>query len=268
MFTPAVNFEQNTRYEVSIKNITSSLGVSIPKDFSYSFKTISTPSVVTQKANLVETQVGENINIQSEREISYKAKPKITLLNIPVDLQDKKLSCEAASLKMALLSKDIYVTEDDIMNRVGYDLTPLRDGIWGDPNSAFVGDIDGKICVEGYGVHWGPIAKVANDWTDAEAFSLWDLNRLVKEIQAGNPVVVWGVVPDKVLRDFSWYTPDGDYIKTYKDTHVRLVVGFIGEASNPSTIILNDPTSGRLYWSADKFMNNWKAFGYSGVVVR
>ena len=179
------------------------------------------------------------------------------------------MSCEAASLKMALANKEIYVSEDEIMQEIGYDNPLIRkDSLWGDPHKAYVGDIDGKICDTGYGVYWEPVAKAANIWREAEAFSGWSLEKLMREIKAGNSVIVWGALPTANLTDCSWYTPEGKYIKAYQETHVRLVVGYIGDAENPSKIIINDPLSGRLYWDTSFFLANWSVFGYSGVVVR
>ena len=87
----------------------------------------------------------------------FKTEPEIFKLNIPIDYQDKKLSCEAAALKMALFGKGVKVSENDIMKIVGHDLTKRSNGIWGNPNGAFAGDINGKQNTTGYGVYWGPM---------------------------------------------------------------------------------------------------------------
>ena len=81
-------------------------------------------------------------------------------------------------------------------------------------------------------------------------------------------MIVWGTLPVPYIHDCSWYTPGGKYIKAIREDHVRLVVGFIGKPENPLKIILNDPLSGRLYWTTSYFLTNWRAFGYSGVVIK
>ena len=104
---------------------------------------------------------------------------------------------------------------------------------------------------------------------DAELLAEEKLYEYVgKEIESGNPVVVWGTMPVNNLSDCSWFTTEGKYIKAFRETHVRLAVGFVGDSENPSKIILNDPLSGRLYWDTSYFLTNWSAFDYSGVVVR
>ncbi len=109
-----------------------------------------------------------------------------------MDWQDHPLSCEAASLKMALSGKGVFVSENEIMEKIGYDLTPCKDNIWTDPYQIYVGDINGKVCRTGYGVYWGPIAKAAQNFRLAEDFSNWKIEDLTREIKLGNPVIVWG----------------------------------------------------------------------------
>lgn len=236
IFIPAVSLESNIRYAVRLENI-KSFGPGKTNSFSFSFKT------------------------------EQNEKLKITKLDIPLDLQDYSLSCEAASLKMAMAGKGIRVSEEEIMEKISYDPTPHKDNIWGDPYLAFVGKIDGKICSTGYGVYWEPVAKAANHWTEAQSFSNWRIEDLIKEIKSGNPVIVWGALSNS-LTDCSWFTPEGKYIKAYKETHVKLLIGFVGSPENPSKIILNDPLKGELYWEVPYFKDNWAIFGNSGVVVK
>jgi len=250
VFTPAIDFKPDTQYQVEVDDITSPIGIGFSNNFSFGFKTQTTLAPIKEVLP----------SIQSES--------KTTVLNISLDWQDHRLSCEAASLKMALAGKNVYVSEGDIMEKIGYDKTPHQGNIWGDPEKAFVGDIDGKMCDTGYGVHWETVAKAANNWRPAEAFSNWNLKNLTEEIQSGNPVVVWGTLPVATPHDYSWHTPEGKYIKTFRETHVRLAVGFIGDAANPSKIILNDPLSGQLYWSPSYFLTNWATFDNSGVSIR
>lgn len=266
VFTPAIDFEPNTEYQVRIENITFPLGIGLSNNFSFTFTTKPVSSKKVSKAD----SLPNNKEQKSQRKVSQKTSPKakLTLLDIPLDWQDYKLSCEAASLKMALASKGVFVSEDEIMKKIGFDKTPYRDGIWGDPYESFVGDIDGKMCSSGYGVYWQAVAKAANNWRKAKSFSDWKLKDLIKEVASGNPVIVWGTLPVRTLHDCSWHTPEGKYIKAIREDHVRVVVGFIGPCENPSKIILNDPLAGRIYWATSYFLKNWSAFGYSGVVIR
>lgn len=262
VFIPAFPFLPDTEYKVSLKNIVNTPGIGMRGVFNYTFKTKNElPKEIAVSADGTATN-------QLALASSLVPEPMMKILDIPMHWQEKKLSCEAASLKMALNFKGTAISEKTIMEKIGFDLTPRNGNVWGDPNKSFVGDIDGSSCRTGYGVSWDPVAEAARNWNDAKSFSGWSLQDLTEEIRSGNPVIVWGTIPVKQLTDCSWYTPEGKYIKAFRETHVRLVIGYTGPAANPTKIIMNDPLSGVLYWSAEKFMSNWKEFGYSGVAVR
>lgn len=187
------------------------------------------------------------------------------VLAVAVDYQDQPLSCEAAALKMALAAKRVQVTERQIMNVVGYDRTPHRGQVWGDPDTAFVGNIDGKQNTTGYGVHWRPIARAARQWRTVKTIESGKLSDLTKAIDAGQAAVVWGTL-DRAYAD-SWRTPSGKRVAAWKGEHARTLIGYIGPASAPTRFILNDPVAGRLTWTSATFRTNWSRFNNSAVVV-
>ena len=123
---------------------------------------------------------------------SFSTESFVFILSVPAYLQKYPLSCEAASLRMILIFKGIPINEDQILELIGFDNTPKQDGIWGDPNAAFVGNVKGKQMVSGYGVHWGPIERVAKIYRNAQSFSGWSLGQLTDQLLKGNPVQVWG----------------------------------------------------------------------------
>lgn len=192
-----------------------------------------------------------------------------TILNVPFDLQNYPLSCEASALKMALGYYGINVSEDTIMATIGYHGPKHRQGdLWGNPNIAYVGDLRGRQNTTGYGVHWTPIARAGNRWRPSQAFSGWSLANLAKEINDGHPVVIWGATGGGVRPD-SWRTPEGTRVSTWHGEHTWVVVGFAGSVSNPTAFYVHNPLGGaRVRWSRAAFASNWARFGNSGVVVR
>ncbi len=196
---------------------------------------------------------------------NFTTAEKVVVLNVSWDRQDRALSCEAAALKMALSYKGVKVSEDDIMNLVGYDPTPRSGSVWGDPDVSFVGDINGSQNSTGYGVHWLPIARAANYYRNAKAFSGGTLSDLARELDNNNPIVVWGVMGS--AHTDSWQTIAGKSISAWKGEHVRTVIGYRGSTDNPTSFVLNDPILGRINWSASVLRSNWSAFNYSGVVI-
>jgi uncharacterized protein YvpB len=188
-----------------------------------------------------------------------------TKLAVPSYLQKYTLSCEIASLRMALNYRGANVTEDELIPQVGQDPTAHKGNIWGNPNEAFVGNIAGTQMKDGYGVHWKPIAKAAKNYREAQDFEGWTIEALTAEILKGNPVVIW--VYSHHGSKTSWTTPDGTSVYAVRDEHAVVVVGFVGPANNPTQIIINDPLVGQVYWSRASFDKKWDIFGRSGVVV-
>lgn len=188
-----------------------------------------------------------------------------TKLAVPMYLQKYTLSCEIAALVMALNYRDLHVTEDEIIDKVGKDPTPHKGNIWGNPNSAFVGNIKGTQMADGYGVHWAPIAKAARLYREAQDFQDWNIGQLTLAIENNNPVVVW--IYSHNGTKTSWKTPDGIDIYAVRDEHAITVVGFVGPPNNPTQIIVNDPLIGQVYLSRAVFDKKWDIFGRSGVVI-
>jgi len=196
---------------------------------------------------------------------SFTTQESQTKLTIPVYLQQHALSCEAASLRMVLSYKGIEVSEDALIDRIGSDPTPHRGNIWGNPYVNFVGNINGKQMVNGYGVYWEPIRRVAQNYRAADSFENWDIGKLTDAILKSNPVIVWVYI--KNGQPTYWNTPGGDRIYAVPDEHTVVVTGFVGTPSNPSQIIVNDPLVGEVNWDRDSFNKKWDAFGRSGVVI-
>lgn len=192
-------------------------------------------------------------------------KPATRDLGVRFHRQEHALSCEIASLKMALNFKLKDVSETELWVHMPYDdYAPRRIGnIWGDPDNGFVGSINGSMPDGGYGIHEGPIADLARRYGEAKAINGGSLAELIKEIDAGNPVIVWSGYG----KDISWYTPEGKFVRAYKGTHVRVLTGYVGSAANPESLIMMDPIYGKVWWSQEKFMNQWEALGKRAVVV-
>lgn len=77
---------------------------------------------------------------------------------VPFHRQEHSLSCEAASLKMMLAAKGMDVSESDIISKIPFG--PM----WSDSDLVFVGDINGRQFVNGYGIHWDALANVARNY--------------------------------------------------------------------------------------------------------
>lgn len=188
-------------------------------------------------------------------------KPYEAHVFIPIsfDKQDHALSCEVATLKMVLEYKGVAVDESELIAHVG--VTDM----WGDPSEAFVGNIDGRMFGDGYGVYWQPIARVGNLYRESRHFEGWKSGDLIRTLQEGHPIVVWGCLGRCENR--SWTTPDGQEVTGVSYEHTFVVNGFSGTPDDIEGYWLIDPIYGRKYMELDTFMNMWGKLGYSGVVV-
>ena len=195
-----------------------------------------------------------------------------SVLTVPFYKQKYSLSCEIASLRMALAYKWVYVEEDELIEDLVFvtkapPTTNAQTGevVWGDPNLGFVGLINGKMPVTGYGVYEKPVLDLALKHREASDLSPATLENLIYEIGRSNPVVVWGSLTDG--KDISWTDYNGNKIKAVAGEHARVAIGFRGEADNPTHIIVLDPVYGKIVMTKEKFVKDWGLLENKGVVV-
>ncbi|HCJ52116.1 MAG TPA: hypothetical protein DHV25_00125 [Candidatus Kerfeldbacteria bacterium] len=222
----------------------------------------NTPYTVTVSSGVRSL---EALNSAQDFSASFTTELSQTKLAVPFHRQERPLSCEAAALLMALVSKGVNVTESTLIEQIGYDRTPHVGNVWGNPHVGFVGDYYGRQSTTGYGVYWEPISRVANLYRTSRWFANGTIQDLTAEIQKGNPVVVWGNAGSGKRVD--WRTPDGGTVIAINGEHTRVVSGFVGSASNPTEIIVVDPLYGERYYTASSFEANWSTLGKAGVVV-
>lgn len=190
---------------------------------------------------------------------------RLVKLDVPYHRQQYSLSCEIAALKMALGAVAVNVSENELIAKLPFDRTSKRFGIWGDPYNAFVGNIDGRMMITGYGVYWEPIARLGLNYRRTEVLNNAKLQDITKHLDEGRPVIVWGYygAGNKV----SWRTPSGRTIIATHGEHARVVVGYTGERDNPENFILYDPIYGELNWTWEELWNNWSALERGAVAV-
>jgi uncharacterized protein YvpB len=197
---------------------------------------------------------------------SRVAGSSIAKLDVPYHRQQYSLSCEIASLKMALNYAGVNVSEQELIDRLKFEPPLQKSGkVWGDPYEGFVGKIDGKMGRTGYGVYWDPIAEVGNFYRPTYAFTNMTPQDLTNHILNNRPVVVWGYFGRG--NKLKWQTPEGEEIIGINGEHARVVTGFTGTHDNPEGFFILDPIYGELYWETEKLMKNGAPFENAGVVV-
>lgn len=171
-------------------------------------------------------------------------------LHVPWYHQRYRLSCEAATLRMAHNYHDPYSIGSDgqVLRLLGVDRRARRGNRWGDPNRTFVGDPNGRMMKTGYGVHYAPIARVATRYDRCRpAVMLRGASRqtYARYLADGYPIVVWGAHrgPSGIVR-VRWRSWWGNIVTAYSVEHTWTIVGFRGSVANPTHFIIHDP-SGR-----------------------
>lgn len=186
-------------------------------------------------------------------------------LPIPLHYQEHSLSCEVAALKMALDYFGAGVPESELIKHLPFDPAPKSNGVWGNPNRGFVGNIDGRMLVDGYGVYWEPIAALGARYRRTAVLRGTSAANLAQHIAAGRPVIIWGYFGRG--QPHTWRTREGQIIQAVNGEHTRLVTGFSGPSDKPTHFALLDPIFGRLVWPTETLLRNWDALGRHAVVV-
>lgn len=177
--------------------------------------------------------------------------------------------CEVASLAMVLRHAGIEVTKEELQ-----DLTPTvplvgPDGLYGNPNRAFVGEMDGDESGFGYSVYHGPIAELAQRYTLNRPLKTVDLTgqsftTVLKEVADGNPcwiITTTSMTPETMPE--TWQTAEGT-VEINWALHSVVVTGFDDES-----VYINDPYSysPNTGYNRDDFERAWKLMGSQAVAV-
>lgn len=196
---------------------------------------------------------------------------EVKKLPMPFYRQAHALSCEAASLRMALAYYGVMTNDDEILGRIGYAPEPrnTETNSWQDPYQMFVGNVDGALSKTGWGVYAPPVAKAARSFgRSAEILNGPTSAQVAAAIHSGAPVVIWGVAAGAAPVRDSWNTTTSGVVQAARNQHVRIAYGVEGSADNPVGFYINDPLRGSVYWSAGALQYNMNGGGAQALIVR
>ncbi len=199
---------------------------------------------------------------------SFTIETQTFVLNVPAYYQKDRFACNLIAVKIALGYRGINKSQGQIQSEIGTDPTPWQDGspaIWGNPHSAYVGDVTGVN--KGYGVYWEPAASMMSNYRKVETKRGWNVVDLAHTIEEGNPVILWWQNGWTTPTWFSWQTPGGTHIDGLSGMHSEVAIGFNGSSDNPTSFIVQDPWRGRRTLSLSTFKGLWSYFNNTGVVV-
>ena len=179
--------------------------------------------------------------------------------------QDHPLSCEEASMSMALTHQGIALSQDQILSELGADSRPMyvdQAGRvhWGNPYETFVGNVDGNESdYTGFGTYYPPLVRVARaHGARILAYGSMSALTIYERVLAGHPVVAFATW------DWLWH-PRHDYISfdgrsipwigPVYASHVYVVLGV-----SPDQVLINDPIRGQYWISKSAFEAGYADF--------
>lgn len=192
-------------------------------------------------------------------------------LDVPIYYQVYTLSCEEASLRMALASEGIDVTDAQVLEIIGTDPTSAyvdSTGLhWGDPYTSFVGSPSGsQVTRTGYGTYYPTIAKGATALGGTVLAAGEDIapSTVYADVLAGHPVVAW-VTYQWLSAQRSDYTAFDGKVIPYAGPveHAVTVVGVTG-----TDVIINNPEFGREVISKGVFEASFATYNNMAVVLQ
>ncbi len=193
------------------------------------------------------------------------------LFNVPFYHQQHALSCEVASLRIALAGIGMDVSEWDLWLELPKDQTrkmvTVNGTIWGDPNLGFVGNVNGRMPATGYGVFSGPLMEVANVNASATRITVDNGRAIDAALSQKHPIIVWteiGPLPPKI---YHWTTPAGASINAPAFEHTVVIVGYRGTADAVEGVYVVDPLTSLRYETWSVFLARTAPFGHVGIEV-
>ena len=186
--------------------------------------------------------------------LSFTTEIRTVKLAVPAFRQQHKATCTAASLRMILAYRGISSDEIGLVNAMGYNPRPADTSTdpptWDDPQTMFVGSIDGSIADwTAAGPDAPPVARAARAYGRNASYatgitSSW----IAHQIHNGTPVIMFGSF--RATGNVTWKTPSGATRIMNQTGHATVVIGVKGEPTSPLGFWVNDPLRGTTsYWS-------------------
>jgi uncharacterized protein YvpB len=191
-------------------------------------------------------------------------------LAVPWYRQAFGLSCEEASLRMALAHQGVTTTDTAILDIIGTDQRPAyyQDGVlhWANPYRTFVGNPNGsEVALTGYGTYYPTIARAAvalgghvvRSGEGIAAAALYDA------ILAGHPAVVWITYRWVSAARHDYVAFDGQHIPYAGPVEHAVTAAGV----TPTSVLINDPLLGADWIPKATFEASYATYGDMAVIL-
>lgn len=194
--------------------------------------------------------------------------PKEILLDVPLlnqmDYPVLYNGCEVTSLTMILQYNNVSVSKNDVAAWLPSVPIIYENGLRGNPNDGFVGDITGHDY--GFSVYHGPIAALASNFVSSDRIkdiTGSSFDAVIDALNHGYPV--WTITSTSYapVDDMEvWQTPSGEVNVSYNE-HSVVVVGY-----DDNYFYVNDPY-GKKNQPVEKnsFIASWEQFGSQAIYI-
>lgn len=205
----------------------------------------------------------KNYSTEKVQEIPY------IKLDVPLidQMEDPQLynGCEVTSLAMLLNYYGMDVSKIELADQIKKVSYQEDEGIYGDPNEGFVGDITGVE--KGYGVYVGPIVELAKKQVSSQ-YEVKDLSKksftaILDQLALGTPIWCITTVPMTATDDMeTWQTSNGE-VEISWNIHSVVLTGFDKEK-----VFVNDPYGEKTEVSTDDFRRSWEQMGSQAMTIQ
>ena len=256
---------------ISSNIISSSKGATTQNEQKESVKTAAVAKEQLGENNTLKTTGEANSNsIVKElvsKDVSVKSGKNQNPLSVPLINQFKghylRNGCEVTSLAMILNYHGIKVTKTELFNKADKVPWKYKNGLSGNPNEGFVGDMEHG---PGLSMYHGPIMKLAKKYVGKKADDLTGskVSEIYKQIDHGLPVWVIITATFSPTNDFiTWKTSQGKIKVTY-NIHSVVITGY-----NKNFVYFNNPF-GKKNQKVNRtnFEKAWKQLGSQAIVIK
>ena len=192
------------------------------------------------------------------------------VIDVPWYRQAYGLSCEEASLRMALAHQGISTTDAAILDIIGTDERPAySDGgvlRWGNPYTVFVGNPNGsEVALTGYGTYYPTLARAAavlggHVLRSGERISP---TTLYGATLAGHPAVVWITYRWVAATHKDYVAFDGRRIPYAGPVEHAVTASGV----SPAAILINDPLLGVSWIPRGTFERAYATYNQMAVIL-
>ncbi|WP_160724751.1 C39 family peptidase [Bacillus sp. USDA818B3_A] len=227
---------------------------------------VNTENAVRQFQKARHIQVDGIVGPVTLKAMGTKIPNSSIVLNVPLLNQMAaprlKNGCEMTSLAMVLNYHGVKVTKNTLANQVNKVPWTYSNGLRGNPNIGFVGDM---ATGPGLAVYNGPVLSLAKKYVGNKAVNLTKkpFSEVLGYVGQGLPVWIVTTTTFAPVSNFhSWNTPQGPIRITFSE-HSVVITGY-----DQNYIYINNPYGNKNQkLNKTNFINAWEQMGSQAIVI-